>query len=141
MSLYLVVFESDSTDVELDGVDVGTYGDFTTLRTVVCGALESDAWGSRFPTFMLVPDNGPLWDTGVLPRLTQELEEIRQGLAGHEPVAFEASCWQTEVASRQGIQPATLADCFMDVDGEPLLERLARLVATASAHQRPVEFQ
>lgn len=141
MSLYLAVFESDSTDVELDGIDVGSYGDFTALRTAVCGALESDAWGSRFPTFMTVPDNGPTWDIAVLPALTRELEEIRQGLAGREPVRFAAGSWQAEVARRAGVEPATLADCFIDVDGEPLLERLALLVATASAHHRPVEFQ
>lgn len=141
MSLYLAVFESDETDLELDGIDVGSYGDFMSLREAVCGALEGDTWGSRFPTFMTIPDNGPVWDTDVLPALTRELEEIREGLAGRGPVAFEAASWQAEVARRQGVAPATLADCFIDVDGEPLLERLAMLVATASEHQRPVEFQ
>lgn len=141
MSLYLAVFESDTADDELDGIDVGSYDDFMTLRTAVCRNLEDGEWGSRFPTLMMVPDNGPVWDTGALPLLARELDLIRRGLAQAETAAFEPGSWQAGVARRQGLTPATLADCFIDVDGEPLLERLATLVETAVSHQRPIEFQ
>ncbi|CAN7307250.1 Imm70 family immunity protein [Knoellia sp. LjRoot47] len=141
MSLYLAVFASDDVDVELDGINVGSYGDFMTLREAVCRTLEDGEWGSRFPTLMTVPDNGPVWDTETLPLLGQEVDVIRHGLAQAEAVAFELGSWQADVARRQGVAPATLADCFIDVDGEPLLERLADLVATAESHQRPIEFQ
>ena len=141
MSLYLAVFATDSADDELDGIDLGSYGDFADLRSAVSGAVEDSPWGSRFPIFMNVPDNGPVWDVPSLHGLAREVESIRKGLAQHEARAFDAGSWQAGVARRQGLTPATLADCFIDVDGEPLLDRLAALVATAMSHERPIEFQ
>jgi hypothetical protein len=53
MGLYLCVFQGDE---ELDGVDVGSYGDFNHFRSVVAG-LEDGPPGSKYPTLILHPDS------------------------------------------------------------------------------------
>jgi hypothetical protein len=40
-----------------------------------------------------------------------------------------------------GRQPASLAGCFLDVDGEPLLDRLIELTDVAARVSRPISFQ
>ena len=40
MGLYLCVFASSDLDEEVDGVEVGSYDDFHTLRTAIAEQLE-----------------------------------------------------------------------------------------------------
>ena len=48
---------------------------------------------------------------------------------------------QERVAGSLGLAPTTLGECFIDVDGEPLLERLRGLALTAAKLDAPISFQ
>jgi hypothetical protein len=69
-----------------------------------------------------------------------ELRYIRAGLAQLPPVPFPAG-WQAEVSRLQGLRTGSLAACFIDVDGEPLIERLLELTRVAQRESLPIHFQ
>ncbi len=56
------------------------------------------------------------------------------------PVAFPSG-WQETVAKQLGLQPVSLLQCFIDVDGEPLIDRLVGLCREAQRIQRDIWFQ
>lgn len=140
MGLYLCVFADDETDDELEGVEVGGYDDFDGLRQQIADRLEGGAWGSRFPLLMNHHDADGTWGVAVLADLETELATIAAEFRRQPPVAFPAG-WQTEVARALGLSPVSLADSFVDVDGEPLLVRLIELVQVARGHAVPLWFQ
>ncbi len=49
MGLYLAVFDDDE---ELEGVEVGSYDDFSWFRNTIVDRLEEGVAGSRFPTLI-----------------------------------------------------------------------------------------
>lgn len=136
MGLYLCVFD-DGT--ELDGIDVGSYADFGVLRDSVSQLLENGRTGSRFPVFGLHSDCDGEWSAADCEKLRSELDTISHELAQFPPV--ELTSWQKDVADSLGIKPATLAECYMNVDGEPLLTRLRSLCDRALESGNPILFQ
>jgi len=46
-----------------------------------------------------------------------------------------------EVAKTFGINPKSLLECFFDVDGEPLLERILELTKLSQEQKLPILFQ
>lgn len=141
MGLYLCVFAAADSDDELDGVEVGSYDDFNRFRTAVAERLEGGRWGSRFPQLMSHPDSDGEWTPDEAQALSRELLIIGGELASLPPEAFAAGSWQAQVATTIGVVPSSLADCFIDVDGEPLLERLRELATLAADRCLPVSFQ
>jgi hypothetical protein len=137
MSLYLCIFDDDE---ELDGVDVGAYSDFGNLRDTIANLLEHGNTGSRFPTFMLHADCDGQWDLEQCRKLEGELEVIGAEFKALPPKPFFAQ-WQKNIAKQVGICPSSLYDCFIDVDGEPLLERLLSLARFAQRRELPILFQ
>ena len=127
MSLYLCIFDEDE---ELDGVDTGAYSDFGDFRNTIAKELEREKIGSRFPTLMLHSDCDGQWEVEDCEKLERELETISSELKRQPPKMFFAE-WQKNVAKQCGLRPENLYDCFIDVDGEPLLERLLGLVRLA----------
>jgi hypothetical protein len=140
MGLYLCVFADDASDEELEGVEVGGYDDFDQLRQAVAERLEPAGWGSRFPVLMSHPDSDGIWSPQDASRLETELLTIAGEFARLPPIAF-APGWQQTVAKQLGLQPASLLHCFIDVDGEPLLDRLVRLCREAQRIRRDIWFQ
>jgi hypothetical protein len=142
MGLYLCVFAGPAggSDEELDGVEVGSYADFGAFREAVAGRLEPGGWGSRFPLLMGHDDADGEWSAGQAGELAEELRAIRAGFEALPPDGFGAP-WQARLARDLGWQPASLAGCFLDVDGEPLLDRLIELAETAARAARPISFQ
>jgi hypothetical protein len=140
MGLYLCVFDGDLDDIELEGVDVGGYDDFHAFRSTVHEALESDEWGSTFPTLMRHPDSDGTWMPTEAAGLTEELKEIALRFK-QLPTAQLPDGWQRDVARQAGLRPQSLFDCFFDVDGEPLLDRLLELTAVAMSAGQPIWFQ
>jgi hypothetical protein len=69
-----------------------------------------------------------------------ELRTIRRELSTLRAVALPAG-WQTATARAFGIKPSNLAECFFDIDDEPLLERLIGLCERAIEHSLPILFQ
>ena len=140
MGLYLAVFASADVDDELDGVEVGSYADFNRLREYVTGHLEGKVYGARFPTLLMHVDSDGTWSAEEAGRLERELREIQAEFAQLPPMPF-AEGWQQDAARRLGVRPATLADSFIDVDGEPLLDRLLALAALAHGKGLDIWFQ
>jgi hypothetical protein len=139
MGLYLVVFASDDLDDDLDGVDVGSYDDWHHFRQCIADHLEGGVWGARFPTLMNHPDVNVPWSPDLGVTLLAELAAIRVGLEA-EPASGFAATWQVNLARQLGLTPRNLAECFIDVDGEPLLARLVDLVSISVERDRPIEF-
>ena len=124
MGLYLCVFSSQAADEEVDGVEVGSDDDFHDLRGAVAQGLENGRWGSRFPVLMSHSDSEGEWSPAEAFALAGELETIEAEFAALPARGFAAGSWQEGVARSVGLGPTTLGECFIDVDGEPLLERL-----------------
>ncbi len=125
MGLYLTIFDDGE---ELDGVEVGTYADFNTFRDAVIKNLEGGKAGSKYPTLILHSDCDGQWSPSEAADLEQELMNISDEFHRLPPVQLGAD-WQGQVAKTFGLQISNLYDCFFDVDGEPLLERLANLAS------------
>jgi hypothetical protein len=70
----------------------------------------------------------------------KELAIIETVLSECPPAEFN-SPWKSEVAKTFGLKPNTLLNCFFDVDGELLTERLRKMAALAVARQLPILFQ
>jgi hypothetical protein len=137
MGLYLCIFDGDD---EIDGVDVGAYSDFGVFRNAVRTHLESGYAGAKYPTLMLHSDCDGEWTVEDCKVLEAELEQIGARFKELPAEGFEAE-WQKSVAKSLGLKPGSLYDCFIDVDGEPLVERLIYLCRLAQKHGKPILFQ
>lgn len=138
MGLYLAVFDNDK---ELEGVEVGSYADFGVFRDTVAGRLEAGVAGSRFPTLMGHSDCDGSWLVEDIPRLEKELIQIGEELRRLPPLDLKPGSWQNVVAKTLGLTPMNLYESFFDIDGEPLIERLSRLVQVARTHGKEILFQ
>jgi hypothetical protein len=125
---------------ELDGVEVGAYSDFSVFRNAVVAKLEGGVAGSRFPTLILHADCDGRWTPSEAVTLEKELETISVRFQELPPIPLNAE-WQKQVVKTFGVQIQTLYDCFFDVDGEPLLERLINLAELSQAKNLPILFQ
>jgi hypothetical protein len=137
MGLYLCVFEGDK---ELDGVEVGSYADFNFFRDAVVSVVEDGQLGSKCPTLVNHPDSDGEWTSDEASQLLDELDVIKEALGKVPPVEFN-SPWKKGVAKTMGIVPKSFLDCFFDVDGEPLLDRLRGLAEQSVRKNVPILFQ
>ena len=137
MGLYLCIFDLDQ---EIDGVDVGHYSDFGVFRQTVSAELEEEHAGARFPTLMLHSDCDGQWSVEQCRQLEGELNVIADAFRVLPPRAFSSE-WQASLAKQLGLRPTSLADSFIDVDGEPLIERLIELASLAKDRDLPILFQ
>ena len=136
MGLYLCIFDGED---ELDGVEVGSYADFGTFRTAVATHVEGGAGGSRCPTLMLHSDCDGQWSPEEAVLLRAELATIAETFRGLPPEPLVG--WKSEAAKMLGLHPANLYDCFFDVDGELLLDRLMGLTQLSAERNLPIVFQ
>jgi hypothetical protein len=137
MGLYLCVFDAER---ELEGVEVGSYGDFATFRELVRDRLESGVAGRRFPILMRHSDCDGMWSAHDAGLLEGELAAIALEFRQHPPIPLNEG-WKRSVARSLGLSPKTLLDCFFDVDGEPLLDRLRDLCQCSVQTGLPILFQ
>jgi len=137
MGLYLCIFDGDE---ELDGVEVGSYADFGAFRDCIVRELEGGRAGSRFPTLIFHADDDGQWSPSEARELEKELAAIRDEFRRRPPIPI-TSDWQNQVAKTFGLQINTLHDCFFDVDGEPLLERLINLAKLSQHRALAIVFQ
>jgi len=137
MGLYLCVFDGDE---EVEGVEIGSYADFGRLRTAVVTHLEGGRLGSRYPVLQLHPDSDGEWTVAESAVLEGELLDIGVRFRALPAEPF-ASDWQKEVARSLGLHPSNLFDTFIDVDGEPLLDRMVELCRIAQQRRLPILFQ
>jgi len=137
MGLYLCIFEGDE---EVDGVEVGPYADFDKLRDYVVRELEGGNAGSKFPTLILHSDCDGEWSPIEAGKLVKELSEISDEFRRRPPISI-SSDWQKHVIKRFGLQINSLYDCFFDVDGESLLERVINLANLSQRRNLSILFQ
>ena len=137
MGLYLCVFDNDN---ELDGVEVGSYADFNFFRDAVVRVVEGGQLGSKCPTLVSHADSDGEWTSDEVAQLLHELDVIKEAFGKMPPVEFNSS-WKMGVAKTMGIVPKSLLDCFFDVDGEPLLDRLRGLAEQSVRKNVPILFQ
>jgi hypothetical protein len=137
MGLYLCIFDGDE---ELDGIDVGSYADFGSLRDCVVRELEGGKPGTKFPLLILHSDSDGQWSPDEAQKLEVELQAITKELQSRPPTPINSD-WQKIVIRNQGLQINSLYDCFIDVDGEPLLERMIELARLSQKRMLPILFQ
>ena len=137
MGLYLCVF-SQSGD-ELEGVEVGHYDDFGVFRDAVSDVIEKRS-STPCPVLINHSDCDGEWTSCEANELLVELIRIDEIMRQYPPIEFNSE-WKRDVARTYGIRPKTLHDCFFDVDGESLLERLQQLVKVSINTNQPILFQ
>jgi hypothetical protein len=137
MSLYLCIFDDDN---ELDGVEVGTYYDFGAFREAVVEKLEEGRAGSKFPTLILHSDCEGQWSADECRELENELNLIAASFSKLPSPGFSSE-WQKQLGDQLALRPQTLYDSFIDVDGEPLIERLIKLCKLSQKSSLPILFQ
>ena len=138
VGLYLVIFGPD--DDELGAVDVGRYSDFGRFRDAVTSHLEPLGWGTRFPVLMLHGDDDGEWTPAEAAELERELLTINTEFAALPPEPLPVG-WQTALAAEFNLVPATLGECFFDVNGESVLDGLVDLSRIAVRQNLPISFQ
>jgi hypothetical protein len=138
MGLYLCIY--DANDDEVDGVEVGSYADFGAFRDAVARHLENDQFGARFPVLMLHSDCDGSWSPEEAAKLEAELGAIGAAFDALPAAPFFAD-WQKDVAKLLGLRPRTLKDSFIDVDGEPLVDRLVQLCRKSQESLLSIVFQ
>ncbi len=136
MGLYLCVFREDD---ELEGVEVGGYDDFERFRDAA-RALDRRVF-RRFGTLRANIKPNTSWSHREAARLARELTALGDELRKLPPRAFPQDSWQEQISRERGRAPASLYDCFIDVDGEPLLERLLGLCRVSVEARQPILFQ
>jgi Immunity protein 70 len=138
MGLYLCVFAS--TGEELDGVEVGSYADFDFFRDAVRAVVENGVNASSCPVLQNHSDCDGEWSSAEAALLKAELRRISDVMSNH-PAIEHNSKWKNEVARTMGLNPHTLLECFFDVDGEPLVDRLIGLCQVSVDSGYPIVFQ
>jgi hypothetical protein len=138
MGLYLCVF--DDVDNELEGVEIGSYADFNFFRDAVISSVEKGNAGVVCPVLNNHSDSDGEWASKEAQYLIVELGKVAEVMSQYPPVEFNTE-WKKQVAKTFGINPKTLLDCFFDVDGEPLVERLIHLAQVSISSGKPILFQ
>lgn len=138
MGLYLCIFDSDGDEV--DGVEVGTYADFGEFRDFITRELECGQAGNMYPTLIRHSDADGEWSVEACEALRRELADVAAALKRRPAIAF-VSDWQKRVAASSGLKPQSAFECFVDVDGELLIDRLQSLVESAVERRLPILFQ
>lgn len=80
------------------------------------------------------------WTPEEASRLLTEFDLIETAFSNAPPMAFNAD-WKKRVAKDAGIDPKSLLDCFFDIDGEALIERLRGLAKVSIESDVPILFQ
>jgi hypothetical protein len=137
MGLYLCVFKDDE---EVEGLEVGSYADFNFFRDAVTGTVEKGQLGAVCPVLNTHADSDGAWSPSEATELLKELAVIEEVLSKYPPVDYNSQ-WKKEVAKTFGVKPKNLLECFFDVDGEPLVQRLRDVANASIAHKSPILFQ
>lgn len=89
---------------------------------------------------MLHADSDGTWEPAGAQRLESELRTIKAELGLHDPVDIPPG-WHREVMAVRGLRPRSLAECYVDVDGEFLLDRLIEVAHLAQERASAIWFQ
>jgi hypothetical protein len=138
MGLYLCVF--DESGDELEGVEVGSYEDFNFFRDAVIATVEKGSAGSVCPVLNNHSDSDGEWTSLDAHNLIAELDKAAEVMSQYPPAEFNSE-WKKQTARLFGLNPQTLLDCFFDIDGEPLVDRVRQLAQVSISSGQPILFQ
>jgi hypothetical protein len=138
MGLYLCIF--DDVDDEIEGVEIGSYADFNVFRDTVAATVERGERGSVCPVLNGHSGGDGEWTSCDAVHLVAELVTVDKALRQYPPVEFNSE-WKMQVAKMVGIAPDNLLDCFFDIDGEQLVDRLRHLAQASISSGKPILFQ
>lgn len=136
MGLYLCVFRGEE---ELDGIDVGSYDDFERFRNEA--RSRDGRVFHRYGTLRMAVTPTRHWSPRAAARLADELTALRELLRREPPRPLPPGSWQAQLAAERGLAPASLADCYFDVDGASLFDRMLELCRLAVEARQPILFQ
>jgi Immunity protein 70 len=139
VGLYLCVFAPGDRDEELEGVEVGSCDDFHGFRETIATRLEAGDWGSRFPIFMHRSDSTSTWTAMEAGQLEVELLSVADELSRLSRIELQGS--SKAAAEEFSLVPQSLYECFLDVDGEPLVDRILDVVRASMLSDQPILFQ
>jgi hypothetical protein len=132
MGLYLCVFNEEGDD-EHAASEVGSYADFGAFRQAVARHLV----GSDFPVLLLHSDCDGEWTVEELPALIKELDVIAAAFDRLPRALYVAS---SDPAVSVPPQASTLCECYVDVQGDKLVDALRHLARTGIEFNRPISF-
>jgi len=89
---------------------------------------------------MLHSDCEGTWSVREAGLLLEELKEIVKSFKTMPAEKYHSE-WQQKLAKSQGLRPDNLYECFIDVDGEILIERLLELCQLSIQVKEPILFQ
>lgn len=139
MGLYLSLF--DCEEKEINGVEIGSYEYFGFFRDSINEIVEnSSQWGIVCPNIMIHSDCDGRWEPENCKEIISELQKIKIKFQ-ITPSCQKIIDLKKEIINLYGIQPANLYDCFVDVDGENLIERLKELCECAYIKKLDILFQ
>ena len=132
MGLYLCVFDEKDED-EHAASEVGSYADFGAFREAVARYLVA----SDFPVLLLHSDCDGEWTVEELPALIKELDVIAAAF-DRLPRALYIPSSNPSVS----VPPdaSTLSECYVDVQGDKLVDALRHLARTGIEFHRPISF-
>ncbi len=136
MGLYLCVFREDE---ELCGVEVGSYKDFEGFRDEA--RARDRPVLRRYPTLLASVKANTVWSWREAGRLARELAELGEALSREPARPFTPGTWQEEVARARRLDARSLRECYIDVQGEPLVDGLLELCRISIEGRLPILFQ
>ena len=134
MSVYLCVIDPDSGD-DIDGVEISS-SEFSEFRSYVAAALggdvrtliDFDTWDGR-------------WTALEAQTLSIELTIVEHELKSTKiPISLRSKA-ERRARDRDGTQPQSMNDFFIDHDGQPLARSLRRLAEGCIRHQGQIRSQ
>lgn len=138
MGLYLAIFKNEE---EINGLEVGTYEYFGIFRDCIFELIENNTnWGSICPTIMNHSDCDGKWEPKKSIELISELKKIKEIFQKQTPNK-KIIAQKIDLIDLYQIKPQNLYDCFIDVDGENLIDRLSDLCKEAIDNDLDIVFQ
>jgi len=132
MGLCLCVFNEELSD-EHAASEVGSYADFNAFRQAVARQLGR----SDFPVLLLHSDCDGEWTVEELPALIKELDVIAAAFARLPRALYVPS---SNPAVSVPSDARTLSECYVDVQGDKLVDALRHLARTGIEFHRPISF-
>jgi len=137
MGLYLCAFIDNE---EMDGIEIGSYEYFGIFRDYVNILIENCEPGSVCPKLIMHSDCDGEWSTQECKDLLKELSVIRDVFKKTDPQDAPIEM-KKDLFNHYKIKPNSLYDCFIDVDGKNMIERLAQLCLDVIAAETKILFQ
>ena len=138
MGLYLCIFDGDGT--EIHGLEVGLYRCFGTFRQLAASYVDRGVLQRNMRVLLNHMDCDGTWSAQECRELLEELAELKRVFL-EEPPSKEVCAEKAEIFRHFGLNPGNLFECFVDSDGEFLIDRMIKLCEQSAASGWPVVFQ